>query len=373
MEVEPLEIAMEESTDQFCTDMQNVTCTPNIDYYIQNSLYDPDEFNPNSFNNFRPMINVQYDIENYNSELVPYSNANQHLQHGNSSFLNQNSSGINSIGLDINVHVATQKLANIQLEYDDRLTKMKSIMHQPKNNQEICRMKKVQFLLPRKIEEKRNVSSLIRMYCSKCKRGFHNYTEKTCQLCKSDILYQCTNCTCVYKTFIMIQNHLKYDCAEDKIFYCTVCSYSSTYKTQLRLHLKNEHPYLYNKQPVHLCSLCNKKFKSQYNALAHERVCGFEQVHSCDFCTFKAKSRAGLKIHCTTKHQKQDDSYHKCPKCYLRFRTIGNLNRHIKRSCCNKSKYQCDHCDFKTNKRYPLMEHMQRNHSELFNHKSIDK
>lgn len=207
---------------------------------------------------------------------------------------------------------------------------------------------------------------LINSFCSTCKTTTKNFSDKLCRQCHSRLLYQCFNCKCIYKKLIGIQNHLKYDCLNDTIFYCNECNYSSPMKLQLLKHIQKEHSSLVTTSTYN-CSKCNKKFQKLQNMQAHEKMCGLEPILQCKYCLFRTKSKSSYSWHLRNKHPEHDSqNYHCCSKCGKKYKNLNTLNHHIKYSCEKSPLYHCDHCEFKIDLKYKLSLHMQKCHPLLY-------
>ena len=210
------------------------------------------------------------------------------------------------------------------------------------------------------------------MYCPKCKAASTNYEDKKCQDCETTLLFQCTNCTCIYKRLIGIQTHIKYECYKQPIFHCYECGYKTVRKSQLIKHIQNEHIILLVSKNLYECSICYSKFKNEKSALVHERACAIEFIFQCKYCPFKTKFRHGLRIHKQRMHQEFcTKNYIKCPDCEKKYKNLHSLNRHIKKLCGQIPKFKCDHCPYKVNRKYYLIKHIQLNHSDLFLEKKL--
>lgn len=215
--------------------------------------------------------------------------------------------------------------------------------------------------------------SFINVYCSKCEIASRKSFDKKCLECQAVLLFQCTNCTRLYKTLTGIQSHLKYECYAESEYYCSFCFYKTPRKSQLVQHIRNEHSEPSQSSSLQ-CSICNRKFKTQSNLMIHEKKCVLGPNLQCKYCFFKTKFDAGLKRHIQVKHSEHfPQNYHKCPNCKTKFTSIKNLNRHIQRICGQRknARFRCDHCNYEINRKYMLVKHIQLSHPNLFSNKLL--
>jgi KRAB domain-containing zinc finger protein len=204
------------------------------------------------------------------------------------------------------------------------------------------------------------------MYCIQCNKVTINYIDRKCDDCQTLLLFQCIICDRLYKRLITIQNHIKYECHKESIYYCNECSFESSFKMHLIIHIQNEHSVPVSSKEVYMCSVCQRKFSNQQNMLSHARICTHELILRCKYCSFKTKLSYILTKHVEIKHKKGDRKDYQCSNCGKKYEHLKNMMRHKRRSCGQKLRFECDHCKYTTDRKHLLVKHMQQNHSELF-------
>lgn len=119
-------------------------------------------------------------------------------------------------------------------------------------------------------------AKLVGLYCPKCKMAFNKVfgqKETHCKKCSTLFLYQCKVCNKLYRTYGIAQNHMKFKCQNPRLFFCNKCSYSSTYKANVKMHMESRH---FKQEPgfTPTCTKCNKIFKTLTILKKHAKICG---------------------------------------------------------------------------------------------------
>ncbi|XP_046663224.1 zinc finger X-chromosomal protein-like [Homalodisca vitripennis] len=93
---------------------------------------------------------------------------------------------------------------------------------------------------------------------------------------------------------------MKYECGDQRKFFCPLCPYKATQKTTLAYHMVIEE----NGACKYQCLSCNKVYKHKFILNRHQRYeCGDRRPFRCFLCPYSAKQKKSLKIHLLTKHK----------------------------------------------------------------------
>ena len=104
---------------------------------------------------------------------------------------------------------------------------------------------------------------------------------------------------------------------------CTICDYKSTTKAELKSHIRSVH----EKIKVQ-CQLCEASFSRPSRLKLHvASVHEGKKPYQCSNCDFRSAVEAGLKRHVEQVHEKKDRKL--CILCNNTFSTNYNLNAHI--------------------------------------------
>ncbi|XP_008207197.1 zinc finger protein 556-like isoform X1 [Nasonia vitripennis] len=372
-----VEVNLEESDSinlkELSQSIEEVIVTPDI-YLFFTSPIDQGILNKENKNEYQSKINNDIYNEILHDKIEFLSTPNSSKMKASSLIFDDNT----DVGTAQTLEVDTKSLPDDNYnQYFNNNLKMNSTAEAISSTKD--KTKKVHFsklisvghelqLLPKAVDrEHKHFSDLIQMYCYKCKTASMNYIDKKCHICQTSMLFQCRNCTCLYKKLIIVQNHIKYECYKERKFQCADCGYKSPSKIQLAKHIRNEHLNVVEPQKSFECLQCHRKYKIESNMLAHEKICSQGMTIQCRHCTFKTKFSRSLAIHMQMKHSELSiESQHQCPDCGKRYKYLKSLNRHIRSLCGEKLKFECDNCNYKSNRKYYLAKHMQEEHPQLF-------
>ena len=76
----------------------------------------------------------------------------------------------------------------------------------------------------------------------------------------------------------------------------------------------------------------------------------------CPLCNHRAKSKNNLNAHKATVHVEEKDKV-SCPMCAKTLKSKLSLSEHLHKVCTPKGEYKCEHCNYKTNRRYVIVKH----------------
>jgi KRAB domain-containing zinc finger protein len=174
------------------------------------------------------------------------------------------------------------------------------------------------------------------------------------------LVHQCPQCPQKFRLKNQLNRHLKRHNG-DYSFICQVCGMGFLSQSDFTRHKKTHS----NERP-HTCPHCNKSFKSKHYHMTHIEICSQnaarnEKTHSCHLCSKTFSTKALLKRHLRRRHMQDytvhcevcgmgflypydlkvhsakhsDERPHKCVHCSEQFKTVGNLNGHMK--ICSKN------------------------------------
>ncbi|XP_065087253.1 chorion transcription factor Cf2 isoform X2 [Ochlerotatus camptorhynchus] len=144
--------------------------------------------------------------------------------------------------------------------------------------------------------------------------------------CPSPGRYVCNLCRKEFSQPKWLQTHmsshsnwLKANCKKQPE--CDICHKSFRGPGMLRMHMKTHEKE--DKLPT--CSICHKEFKSK-SILYRHRQTHFEKNFACTLCDKRFSSNYQLNIH-VQRHRKQKP--HKCPHCDKSFYSASDLKVHV--------------------------------------------
>ena len=178
---------------------------------------------------------------------------------------------------------------------------------------------------------------------------------------------------------------------EENAMKCQFCTYSSTCKTRIKVHMREVH----FKVRDFKCDICSFAFAQlwrlkKHNRAVHEKIrdfkcdlCPFtsaanyalkshkQRVHEkirnfrCDMCSFTSAANFGLKNHKDTVHEKIRNF--KCEMCTFASAHNYQLKYHMKAVHEKIKDHQCNQCEYKCASGYGLKRHKKVIHKETMN------
>ncbi|XP_058795961.1 zinc finger Y-chromosomal protein-like [Phymastichus coffea] len=221
----------------------------------------------------------------------------------------------------------------------------------------------------RKIHNKYHLHTRMELYCPMCTRVYakiYGQRQTHCPNCNEWLYSQCMKCKRRYRQYNDITMHLKYVCGKEKRFTCQLCLYKTARSDRMNDHMKALHAESLPESDFK-CEKCDKTFKLKRYLSEHmARECGSLQF-KCNYCDFKSKYRKSLTNHVKNRHERDDSVSFDCQKCGKIYRTKGALKKHVDTICGKAPTLQCEHCEYKTYHKYPLLAiHMQRQHPAVY-------
>ncbi|KAG5871881.1 hypothetical protein JTB14_033115 [Gonioctena quinquepunctata] len=173
---------------------------------------------------------------------------------------------------------------------------------------------------------------------------------------------------CSYKTHnkTYLHNHLfvHKGPSEIPIYYCGTCDYKSKYKDKVARH-ELLHKDI-SEVPTFDCHLCAHKTREkrslEVHLLTHKNPTEAEMFH-CDRCTFTTKHKQSLRVHKANVHLSRKKSF-KCNECHSSYKSKTYLLNHMRRCHVKTDMHHCSSCDYKTNIKSNLKQHINRRHNE---------
>jgi len=188
-------------------------------------------------------------------------------------------------------------------------------------------------------EDKLKYSNLIRVvspyHCTSCSKRFHKRADLALHMTKHLVSKTCI-CTTCCKGFLNETSLNKHTC-------------------DASLNIKKKYQ----------CSVCEKMFKSHFQAIRHMPTHTGEKPHMCDLCGKAYSDESGLRAHNMMHHS--DNRPYGCVLCGKAYTTKQSLTVHL-RSHTGQKACICSICGKGLSSCNTLREHME-NHTGIKSHK----
>ena len=104
------------------------------------------------------------------------------------------------------------------------------------------------------------------------------------------------------------------------------------------------------------CGLCNQQFSTmshlnRHKIMVHENL----RKYRCEFCDFKTNLKETLKEHVKI----HDDMWIVCDRCGFKTKRQRDLQKHA----CKIKQFSCEQCGVKTASKAALRQHRKRKHT----------
>ena len=143
----------------------------------------------------------------------------------------------------------------------------------------------------------------------------------------------------------------------DKPFKCSLCSYSTKWKSHLTTHIRGIH----TKEKPFKCSTCSYAASQKGDVDFHIRlVHNNEKPFKCNICEYSTGRRCDLQVHVNRVHNKEKPF--KCKFCSYLAARKGDLTTHIKRVHNSKKPFQCRLCNYSATRKRVLKTHIGQMH-----------
>ena len=216
--------------------------------------------------------------------------------------------------------------------------------------------------------------------------NFHKVTEGDevdvkLQLSSQEKFF-CKECNCELLSEEDLRSHAQ---VHTGLFHCRKCEAKFKGRNALQVHVDRIHENARN----HLCSVCQKSFKTRQDLGKHMQTHNKDLSHECDICHSKFKAIANLRKHFHDVHkrrnvgleckicqnlfpntaslQRHHEKKHKekiwrCKECKNTFTTKKSLQIHIRCVHHQEKLLTCDHCSYTSGHLGNLRRHVQAVH-----------
>ena len=142
----------------------------------------------------------------------------------------------------------------------------------------------------------------------------------------------------------------------ERSYQCPECSYNSSRKGNLNIHIRNRHCSEYS----YLCDECSEEFGQEYELQKHRYIHSDEKLYHCQHCNYFSRQKGTLKSHELTH---TDAKPHVCPRCAYRCKTPRALEQHVIGIHTKQKPYHCEHCSYRSAYSSNLSTHKREKHS----------
>ena len=163
--------------------------------------------------------------------------------------------------------------------------------------------------------------------------------------------YLCTICNQAFRRRNSLMLHIQQHHREKSNYSCFICGKLFKVRPSLLGHLQLAHK---KEEEKILCSQCPKRFKSNSNLKAHEKLHTAERTFACDVCSKLFKTVNHMKQHRKTHFQERDNV---CEICAKGFFKLEHLKKHRLLHTGLKP-FACTICAYRCNQKSNLNKHM---------------
>ncbi|XP_050303371.1 zinc finger Y-chromosomal protein 1-like [Anthonomus grandis grandis] len=169
---------------------------------------------------------------------------------------------------------------------------------------------------------------------------------------------KCSICTYTGADIKKLQYHIL-EFHKYHIHKCKKCPYSAILKRNLAIHMKTAHSHIKN---YVYCANCPFRVSKKFQLIHHMQFHFINAPNKCKYCTFTSKHK-GVVIKHEWIHGKSNVNLYKCEKCAYFTRIKHHFNRHSMQHEPSESiadlKYYCYTCKYSTIHKYSLARHVQ--------------
>ena len=193
-------------------------------------------------------------------------------------------------------------------------------------------------------------------YCS-CLWPDYNHLMEHIPAHSGPTPYRCVQCDVCFEKSTMLRNHLDKMHRVNKLFRCTFdgCEYVSNIWTEFKMHNFTFHP----SEGLYTCFACQKKLADLSSYFWHIES-GMVTLICCSYCPMKSKMRHTILRHSNSVHQGLDlkVTVQTEVKCATEPDSTQLKLYHPKPSSEQLVLYTCDSCDFASDNKPTVVEHV---------------
>ncbi|KAK7099563.1 hypothetical protein V1264_003688 [Littorina saxatilis] len=127
---------------------------------------------------------------------------------------------------------------------------------------------------------------------------YHKYFKHGIPLPKGWTAYTCDLCGKELYTKFQLKDH-KRTHAEKTPFVCELCGAGFQSRSNLHSHVLHRH----KEEKKHSCNGCDRTFKTRTQLAVHERTHTGVRPFSCPQCTYRSTTRGNMRLHLVNRHK----------------------------------------------------------------------
>ncbi|XP_048383469.1 RE1-silencing transcription factor [Stegostoma tigrinum] len=137
----------------------------------------------------------------------------------------------------------------------------------------------------------------------------------------------------------------------EKVYKCTICTYTTVSEYHWRKHLRNHFP-----RKIYTCSQCSYFSDRKNNYVQHMRTHTGEQPYKCPQCPYSSSQKTHLTRHMRTH---SGEKPFKCDQCNYVASNQHEVTRHARQVHNGPKPLTCPHCEYKTADRSNFKKHVE--------------
>ena len=151
-------------------------------------------------------------------------------------------------------------------------------------------------------------------------------------------------------------SHIKAVHNKSKSYKCPKCSFIIFHKNGLREHILKEH----SGHNLIKCPICPVKCVNENELKQHNLMVHIVKGHRCSECSYETSYKTTLKLHVISAHEQQKP--HKCTLCPYSSSVLSSLTIHAKAAHNKEKAFACTICSYSTSYKGSLQSHMKNAH-----------
>ncbi|OXU25899.1 hypothetical protein TSAR_011804 [Trichomalopsis sarcophagae] len=172
----------------------------------------------------------------------------------------------------------------------------------------------------------------------------------------------CPQCSTSFTRKDNLRNHLKFQCGQQPRFNCPYCDYRTKHSPNVRTHVRRLHP---DRKIFVVDVLLGLLLSPNYHCPRD-----WDRVHVLDIEEMLApnnirrrrrRGRPSSSNYCLTR---ADNGQFPCPNCPSSFSYGRGLQQHLKYACCQRPRFKCPYCQYKSKYRYNAYNHVRHTHKD---------